>query len=203
MNLFWPDEYQEKIETVIGAKFDWTGQAPFLSSETITSVSDAKGEIERIRFIEKQLRHVKKELGNKIRDIKSQRKPGMRKKGILGFAAAISDNNINKKTNSYQLIAHKIDEMLELSFKRRINIEIWIGQQRSKLKDQSITRQPLSEEVQLYVWNRDGGKCVKCGSQFNLEYDHIIPVSKGGSNTARNIQLLCEPCNRKKSKNLV
>ena len=49
------------------------------------------------------------------------------------------------------------------------------------------------------VWNRDGGKCVKCGSNEDLEFDHIIPHSKGGANTYRNIQLLCEPCNRKKS----
>jgi 5-methylcytosine-specific restriction endonuclease McrA len=64
-------------------------------------------------------------------------------------------------------------------------------------------REPISDEVKIYVWLRDGGKCVKCGSQMNLEYDHIIPISKGGSNTARNIQLLCEECNRKKGGNFV
>jgi 5-methylcytosine-specific restriction endonuclease McrA len=64
-------------------------------------------------------------------------------------------------------------------------------------------REPIPDEVKICVWNRDGGKCVKCGSQMNLEYDHIIPISKGGSNTARNIQLLCEECNRKKGENFV
>jgi 5-methylcytosine-specific restriction endonuclease McrA len=39
---------------------------------------------------------------------------------------------------------------------------------------------------------------VDCGSRERLEYDHIIPVSKGGSNTARNIELRCESCNRRK-----
>ncbi|HZX13435.1 MAG TPA: HNH endonuclease [Thermodesulfobacteriota bacterium] len=55
----------------------------------------------------------------------------------------------------------------------------------------------------MYVWNRDGGKCVKCGSQEKLEFDHIIPLSKGGSNTARNVQLLCETCNRSKGDSIV
>jgi hypothetical protein len=59
-------------------------------------------------------------------------------------------------------------------------------------------RERIPKEVQREVWRRDNGKCVECGSQEKLEYDHIIPVSKGGSNTARNIQLLCEKCNRKK-----
>lgn len=60
----------------------------------------------------------------------------------------------------------------------------------------------ISPEVRREVWRRDQGRCVQCGSQLNLEFDHIIPVSKGGSNTARNIQLLCENCNREKYNNI-
>jgi len=57
----------------------------------------------------------------------------------------------------------------------------------------------ISEEVKDSVWNRDGGECVQCGNNENLEFDHIIPFSEGGANTKRNIQLLCQTCNRSKS----
>ena len=57
----------------------------------------------------------------------------------------------------------------------------------------------ISQQVKDLVWNRDNGKCRECGSNSLLEFDHIIPFSKGGSNTYRNIQLLCQPCNRGKS----
>ena len=56
----------------------------------------------------------------------------------------------------------------------------------------------IPKSVKMYVWQRDGGRCVECGSKEKLEYDHIIPFSEGGSNTDRNLQLLCEPCNRSK-----
>ena len=59
-------------------------------------------------------------------------------------------------------------------------------------------REPIPAHVRREVWRRDQGKCVKCGSRERLEFDHIIPVSQGGSNTARNIELLCEKCNRAK-----
>ena len=60
-------------------------------------------------------------------------------------------------------------------------------------------REPIPEDVRFAVWRRDGGKCVKCGSKKNLEFDHVIPKSKGGSDSERNIQLLCQKCNREKS----
>ena|SRR2546425_2699060 len=61
-----------------------------------------------------------------------------------------------------------------------------------------VSREPIPEDVQAFVWRRDAGRCVKCGSQERLEFDHIIPLAKGGSNTERNIQLLCEFHNREK-----
>lgn len=62
-----------------------------------------------------------------------------------------------------------------------------------------FVREAIPERVRHEVWRRDQGRCVDCGSRERLEFDHIIPVSKGGSNTARNIELRCEACNRRKS----
>ena len=64
-------------------------------------------------------------------------------------------------------------------------------------------REQIPEGVRIFVWRRDLGKCIKCGSSERLEFDHIIPVTKGGSNTERNVQLLCEPCNRSKGAEIV
>ena len=61
-----------------------------------------------------------------------------------------------------------------------------------------LPRQAIPERVRHEVWRRDRGSCVECGSRARLEFDHIVPVSRGGSNTARNVELRCEPCNRRK-----
>lgn len=72
----------------------------------------------------------------------------------------------------------------------------------SKTQRSERRREPIPKNVKMYVWQRDGGRCVECGSKERLEYDHIIPLSKGGSNTERNIQLLCERCNRSKGSSI-
>jgi hypothetical protein len=60
----------------------------------------------------------------------------------------------------------------------------------------------ISVQVRREVWRRDGGRCSECGSVARLEYDHLVSFSRGGSNTTRNIRLLCEPCNRRKASSI-
>lgn len=66
-----------------------------------------------------------------------------------------------------------------------------------------VHRDVIPDKAKIYVWQRDQGRCVRCGTNENLEYDHIIPLSMGGSNTARNLQLLCAMCNRSKGAKIV
>jgi 5-methylcytosine-specific restriction endonuclease McrA len=53
---------------------------------------------------------------------------------------------------------------------------------------------------------RDGAACAYCGLALGtgLPYsrptlDHVIPVSRGGSNALTNMVLACKPCNRAKA----
>lgn len=62
-----------------------------------------------------------------------------------------------------------------------------------------VFQRTISAEVRREVWRRDKGQCVECESKERLEFDHIVPFSRGGSNSSRNIQLLCELCNRRKA----
>ena len=61
----------------------------------------------------------------------------------------------------------------------------------------------VSETTKKIVFARDGGTCNCCGSTSDLEFDHIIPFSCGGSSDASNIQLLCRACNRSKSNSCI
>ncbi|MFC9876777.1 TerD family protein [Nocardia salmonicida] len=56
----------------------------------------------------------------------------------------------------------------------------------------------IPQDVKAQVWQRDGGACVECGDGHYLEFDHIIPLSRGGATSATNLQILCRACNRAK-----
>ncbi|AMV31762.1 HNH endonuclease [Pirellula sp. SH-Sr6A] len=87
-----------------------------------------------------------------------------------------------------------------LNEKFRVIIQMYSRVLRKRVEGQ-IDRH-IPHDIRQRVWQRYGGKCVECGATEYLEFDHIIPVSKGGSNSEQNVQLLCRKCNLAKSNHI-
>ncbi len=63
----------------------------------------------------------------------------------------------------------------------------------------------ISTKMKMRIVRRDNYTCQVCGKHLKddeLEFDHIIPISKGGSSEEHNIRLICYDCNRRKSNRL-
>ena len=58
-----------------------------------------------------------------------------------------------------------------------------------------------SRDIRRMLYGKQEGFCNGCDVHFrlrNLTLDHIVPRAKGGADTDRNLQLLCQGCNSKK-----
>ena len=63
--------------------------------------------------------------------------------------------------------------------------------------DGNYRKRGLENAKSNYGWY----KCVKCGKSFrqgDMDIDHILPKSKGGTNERENLQCICKHCNRSK-----
>lgn len=59
----------------------------------------------------------------------------------------------------------------------------------------------IPRHIMLQVARRDNNQCQICGKMLrdiDIEFDHIIPRSKGGSSEANNLRVTCFDCNRDK-----
>ena len=62
-------------------------------------------------------------------------------------------------------------------------------------------RHAVRNGIRRQVYNCQNGKCSMCGekiSYMKFTVDHVIPISKGGSNTIDNMEAMCDMCNQMK-----
>lgn len=55
--------------------------------------------------------------------------------------------------------------------------------------------------TRMNVYRRDGFRCQYCDRRFDVDdltFDHVVPQSRGGRTTWKNIVTSCGPCNREK-----
>lgn len=63
----------------------------------------------------------------------------------------------------------------------------------TKTKKRLLQKHP--KDVVKLILSGHAPKCICCGSNERLSYDHIVPASKGGTRSIKNGQILCERCN--------
>jgi HNH endonuclease len=65
------------------------------------------------------------------------------------------------------------------------------------------TRPSLSDTKRSIVLARDDFRCQHCGSELDLQIDHVRPLALGGGNDVDNLQVLCKRCNTSKGARFV
>jgi 5-methylcytosine-specific restriction endonuclease McrA len=72
-----------------------------------------------------------------------------------------------------------------------------------KAREAAEQKLKVMPAIRWQVFQRDNWKCVSCGRNSQndviLHVDHIIPRSRGGSDSLENYQTLCHLCNIGKS----
>jgi 5-methylcytosine-specific restriction endonuclease McrA len=98
-------------------------------------------------------------------------------------------------------------------FHNKLLHKIWINKHRDSVNQRNANRRAklrnISGKFTLKEWqelkiqhNYTCKKCAKKEPEIKLTRDHIIPISKGGTNLISNIQPLCLKCNSSKKDNI-
>ncbi len=144
----------------------------------------------------------------------------MQRRLIMLFCLRCSDDGIKlngEELSCYMRVSNdEIDETKQLFLSKSFidndwNVLNW--DKRQYISDKSNARvkkyrektKSLGLSVNGYtkhsvtVTQRDGNKCVYCGSAENLCIDHILPIAQGGTDHVDNLACSCKACNSGKA----
>ena len=115
-------------------------------------------------------------------------------KGWLAPSVKSRADNVINFIKKYKKLININKVMIE-------NVCFDVAQMSSNTKLYGVAYQqgPLYQnKLRSFIFSRSGGKCVYCGAKAT-EIDHVIPKSKGGTNSAYNLVASCRACNQMKS----
>ena len=175
------------------------------SRTTGVAIIDDKASVVMLAEIEHRGHIIKKNLDDRIAIRKSRRQRKTRyrparflnrtkPKGWLAPSVKSRADNVINFIKKYKKLINIDKVMIE-------NVSFDVAQMTSDIKLYGVQYQqgPLyQKELRSFIFNRSAGKCVYCGAKAE-EIDHVIPRSKGGTNSTYNLVASCRACNEKKS----
>jgi len=100
-------------------------------------------------------------------------------------------------------LAATLDRMLDLTIERLEKRKFGAGSEQRLSSGLSANPRYIPRHVKQQVWRRDGGQCSfvcesghRCTERNLLEFDHAVPVARGGQPTVENLRLRCRAHNQ-------
>lgn len=72
---------------------------------------------------------------------------------------------------------------------------VWYKEVYSKQDRKKSNKKENHSKIKNKIIDRDGGRCISCGTNENLTIDHIVPISKSFDRSYYNLMTLCHKCN--------
>ena len=123
----------------------------------------------------------------------------------------MSQSTRDKLQYAQELLSHRIpsgdlsavlDRVLDLAISR-LEKQKFAATDKPRRARASSNLRHIPALARRAVWQRDGGRCTfvsakghRCEARDHLEYDHVVPVARGGRATIDNLRLRCRAHNQ-------
>ncbi len=132
--------------------------------------------------------------------------------GMYEVRVTIPEDTLARLRYSQELLSHQVpagnmgavlDRLLELSVPQLEKQKFAAAGRPHSAQRPARDPRHIPARVKQAVWKRDGGACTfvskggrRCGSRWQVEFDHVEEVARGGRATAGNVRLLCRTHNQ-------
>jgi HNH endonuclease len=90
-----------------------------------------------------------------------------------------------------------LDKIISLLADTYINHKIEVKRETKNIPAKNSRYIP--RKIKETIYKRADGQCENCGSTHHLEFHHITPFAKGGTNDVSNIKIFCKNCNSRQA----
>ena len=175
------------------------------SKTTGIAIIDDKNAVVMLAELEHRGRIIKKNLDSRrvVRRSRRQRKTRYREARFLnrikpqGWLAP----SVKSRADNVINFIRKYKKLLNIVKVEIERVSFDTAQMSSEIKLYGVNYRQGSlyqKKLREFIFSRSNGKCSYCGKQAQ-EIDHIVPRSKGGTDSSYNLVASCRSCNERKS----